>query len=195
MARSRLTPLLALPIAVSLLLGIAPGPAQGELCKKRNLSNGCVDSADVQDDSLGLIELKDEAGFHFTGANNKILNQLSSTNTVFSRAFQEAPRKGWVVATANVWIQAESSPAKGSVRCDITATQPPKGTGGPIAQKPFFDSVALASDVKSATMNATMGFQVRKGDLLVKLSCRRLSGGGIRVKDVDFVVQYYPTRY
>ena len=52
----RLTTLLALPVAVSLMLGAAPEEARAGICKKLKLGNGCVNSADVENQSLGLID-------------------------------------------------------------------------------------------------------------------------------------------
>lgn len=188
MADSRLTTLLALPIAVLLTLGGAPLDARADICKKRKLNDGCVRSVDVKNQSLDLRELKDEAGFAAFREKSGASDDLNSSNRLMADAVLTAPRRGWAVVTATVELSTLSG--KGSVRCKIVARQ-----GEVIARKTFFDSLASDSGIEETSMSATVGFRVVKGRLKAELICSLLSGSGVNVPHVNGAIQYYPTRY
>lgn len=190
MACNRLSAFLALPFAVSLILGAASWDARADICKKQNPRKGCVNSVDVENQSLGPNQIKDEAGFRFGRFNKNDGVSLGSTDKTITGAGLKVPRKGWVVATANVEIQAAAS-AEGSVRCEIAMIR----GGKVIARKPFYESVAFDSGIERGTVAATFGFKVSKAGIFAKLSCRRLSGGALKVSNGGIALQYFPTRY
>lgn len=187
----RLTPLFALPVAVSLILGAIARDAQAGICNKRNLPRGCVNSADVANRSLGTIHLKDEAGLNFSKFHEPFV--LTTLNSGVAFLSQAAPRKGWVIATASTTIFGTGASSKGVARCEIGA-----GLSGAPTQfglKPILGSVNTEKGAHNANMAATLGFKVPKGNFNVFLRCRLLSGGPLKITGGKLVVQYYPTEY
>ena len=190
----RLTPLFALPVAVSLILGAIARDAQAGICNKRNLPRGCVNSADVANRSLGTIHLKDEAGLNFSKFHEPFV--LTTLNSGVAFLSQAAPRKGWVIATASTTILGTGASSKGVARCEIGARLTSSiGVSTQLGLKPILGSVNTEKGAHNAIMAATLGFEVPKGNFDVFLRCRLLSGGPLKITGGKLVVQYYPTEY
>lgn len=194
MADSRLTTrLAALPVAVLLTLGGAPPDARAEICQNLKPKKGCVVSTDVENQSLGKSEIKDEAGFKSSAGNSSGNGDvLGPSDKVVDAVSLKAPRNGWAIATATIELILAKPNANASVRCEMIARQ---GGRGVIAGKPFYQSLVSEMGNARTSLAVTLGFKVMKGFVSLKLSCRRLSGGSVVIIDSEINVQYYPTRY
>ena len=182
----RVTRLLALAIAVSLTLGAAAQDAEAGICKspKAETKKECVDSKDVENGSLDASQhLKDEARGKFKG---KVTSQFAGLwIPALPVVNLKLPRPGVAIATASVDIFVGR---KGSLSCSIMGVQ----DGSNFMPKRFVASVNPEKFIFTASMSATTSFEVKKGDLRVRLSCQPLSGlGGILISHT-LSAQYYP---
>lgn len=185
--RSGLAAAVALPVALSLLLGAGPWDA-GAVAQERKpglctvLKKGkkkkvkpCVRSLEVKDQNLKSRSVRLDA----TRVDGLTIRPkpVSTAAQEIGRIDMRLPAAGVVTVTATVSIlSAASSSSRGTVLCIIA----PAGTGAAQTPQPMFGSVELP--LLTASMYGSRGFEVGKGPFTARLICSLAEGSNLTVK-------------